>query len=141
MFGRERDEGAVEAPTPRPSVRDGAPVSLIGEGMTITGNITVDGTLRIEGNLKGNVDATQSVVLGPHSVVEGDIKAQDAIIGGRVRGGIATTGRLELHATCDVDGDIDAVRFKMDEGGRVSGHVRIGRAASAQSGRPAPAKP
>lgn len=141
MFGRsEREDAAAEASTARPSSRDGAPVSLIGEGMTITGNITVDGTLRIEGNLKGNVDATQGVVMGPQAVVDGDIKARDAIIGGRVRGGITTTGRLELHATCDVEGDIDAIRFRMDEGGRVSGNVRIGRAASAQSGRPAAAK-
>src|SRR5690606_24223976 len=141
MFGRsDREEAGIEPSTQRPSSRDGAPVSLIGEGMTITGNITVDGTLRIEGHLKGNVDATQGVVMGPQAVVEGDIKARDAIIGGRVRGAITTTGRRRLHSTCDLAGGRDAVRLQSGEGGRGSGKVRIGRAASAQQPRQEAAK-
>ena len=134
-FGKDRDATAGTYEQPTSSDRAGGPVSLIGGGMTITGNVTVDGGVRIEGRLEGNVNASQAVVVGPDAVVNGDITAKDAIIGGQVRGAVNTTGRLELHATCDVEGEITAPRFKMDEGGRVSGQVRIGRAADATGPR------
>ncbi len=128
-FGKDRDASAGPYEQPASGDRAGGTVSIVGAGMSITGNVTVDGGVRIEGRLEGNVTASKAVVLGPDAVVNGDITAQDAMIGGRVRGAINTTGRLELHATCDVEGGITAPRFKMDEGGRVSGQVRIGRAA------------
>lgn len=136
VFGKDRDEYTPDSDLRVADTRSGAPVSIIGSGMTITGNVTVDGTIRIEGRLEGNVTASQGVVMGPEAVVNGDIHAVDAIIGGRVRGAVETTGRLELHATCDVEGEITAPRFKMDEGGRVSGTVRIGRAADRSASQP-----
>ena len=140
-FGKDRDAATGTYEQATSGDRAGGPVSLIGGGMTITGNVTVDGGLRIEGRLEGNVNATQVVVLGPDAVVNGDITAKDAIIGGRVRGAVNTTGRLELHATCDVEGEITAPRFKMDEGGRVSGQVRIGAAAEKPGPRIARERP
>ncbi len=137
-FGKDRDDSSSEGEGMRGlEGRSGGQVSLIGAGMTITGNVTTTGTVRIEGQLDGNVQTNQGVVVGPEGVVNGDIEAQDAVIGGRVRGAVRTTGRLELHSTCDIEGEISAPRFKMDEGGRVSGNVRIGRAADSASPRPA----
>lgn len=114
-------------------------ISIIGPGMQVTGDCESEGTLRIEGKVKGTVQAGKAVVVGKDGMVDGDIKTQDAVIGGRVTGSIVAESRLELQATCVVEGEIQARRIKLEEGGKVNGMVQIGEvtrrpSASAASG-------
>jgi cytoskeletal protein CcmA (bactofilin family) len=111
-------------------------ISIIGPGMTVTGDCTTEGTLRIEGSVKGTVQAGKAVVLGKDGVIDGDVSTQDAVIGGRVTGSIVAESRLELQATCTVEGEIRARRLKLDEGGKINGTVQVGEGTS-RSGSPA----
>jgi cytoskeletal protein CcmA (bactofilin family) len=120
-------------------------ISIIGPGMRVTGDCQTEGTLRIEGTVAGTVRADKAVVLGKDGVVDGDIATQDAVIGGRVTGSIVAESRLELQATCVVEGEIRARRLKLDEGGKVNGTVQVGETSSGPAprvaGTPAPAVP
>jgi cytoskeletal protein CcmA (bactofilin family) len=116
-------------------------ISIIGPGMRVVGDCQTDGTLRIEGTVEGTVRAGKAVVLGKDGVVDGDITTQDAVIGGRVTGSINAESRLELQASCVVEGQVKARRIKLDEGGTVNGTVQIGdvsagAASRAQAKRP-----
>ena len=124
--------------------RDGV-ISIIGPGMRVDGDCVTEGTLRVEGQIKGTVRAGKAVVISKDGVVEGDVVTQDAIIGGRVTGSVTADSRLELQATCQINGEIRARRIKLDEGGQIDGNVRTGdidRAAAAgrspASGGPRP---
>jgi len=108
-----------------PGGRDNA-ISIIGPGMRVVGDCETDGTLRIEGFVEGTVRAGKAVVVGKDGKVEGDILTQDAIIGGHVNGKVTAESRLELQATCTVEGEIHARRIKLDEGGTVNGSVHVG---------------
>jgi cytoskeletal protein CcmA (bactofilin family) len=101
-------------------------ISIIGPGMRVIGDCDTDGTLRIEGTVEGTVRAGKAVVIGKDGVVKGDVVTQDAIIGGRVTGSVVAESRLELQATCVVDGEIRARRIKLDEGGLLNGTVQTG---------------
>jgi cytoskeletal protein CcmA (bactofilin family) len=101
-------------------------ISIIGPGMKIVGDCDTEGTLRIEGTIQGTVRAAKAVVIGKDGVVTGDVSTQDAIIGGRVMGSVIADSRLELQATCVIEGEIRARRIKLDEGGRVNGTVHTG---------------
>ncbi len=101
-------------------------ISIIGPGMRVVGDCDTQGTLRIEGSVEGSVRAAKAVVLGKDGVVDGDIATQDAVIGGRVTGTITAESRLELQATCVIEGEIRARRIKLEEGGTVNGTVHIG---------------
>jgi len=115
----KNDEFTPQAP------RD-AVISIIGPGMRVVGDCETDGTLRIEGRVEGTVRASKAVVIGKDGVVEGDVLTQDAIVGGKVNGKIVAESRLELQATCLVEGEIRARRIKLDEGGQVNGSVFVG---------------
>ena len=106
-------------------------ISIIGPGMRVVGDCQTEGTLRIEGSVEGTVRAGKAVVLGKDGVVDGDIATQDAVIGGRVTGSIVAESRLELQATCVVEGKVQARRIKLDEGGTVNGTVQIGDVSGA----------
>jgi len=116
--------------------RDGV-VSIIGPGMRVTGDCETEGTLRIEGTVAGTVRAGKAVVLGKEGVIRGDIVTQDAIIGGKVTGTVVAESRLELQATCVIEGEIRARRIKLDEGGVVNGDVRVGESVAQGGGTPA----
>lgn len=118
-------------------------VSIIGPGMVVDGDCSSDGTIRVEGRVEGNVRAKKAVVVSEDGVVVGDIETQDAVVAGRVRGSILAKSRLELKASCRVEGDIGSRRVKLEEGGQVDGRISMGdgkleRTPSPQG--PAPAR-
>lgn len=112
-------------------------ISIIGPGMRVVGDCESEGTLRIEGSVEGTVRAGKAVVVGKDGVVDGDIETQDAVIGGRVNGSVRAESRLELQATCVVEGKIQARRIKLEEGGTVNGTIEIGQVQATPSRAPA----
>jgi cytoskeletal protein CcmA (bactofilin family) len=129
-MAKEKDQ-----PNAQPS-RDGV-ISIVGPGMRIKGDCDTEGTLRIEGTIEGSVRAGKAVVVGKDGIVQGDINTQDAVIGGRVTGTVTAESRLELQATCVIDGEIRARRIKLDEGGKVNGKVAMGELAQQTRAQPA----
>lgn len=109
-------------------------ISIIGSGMSVVGDCETEGTLRIEGRVEGTVRAGKAVVVGKEGTVKGDIITQDAVVGGAVSGSISAESRLELQATCVVDGEVRARRIQLEEGGRVNGNVHTGEVKSQKMG-------
>jgi cytoskeletal protein CcmA (bactofilin family) len=112
-----------------------AVISIIGPGMKVVGNCETDGTIRIEGTIQGAVHAGKAVVVGKDGMVDGDIKTQDAVISGRVVGTLVAESRLELQATCRIEGDVRARRMQLEEGAVLNGTVDMGDLGSEE--RPA----
>ncbi len=108
-------------------------ISIIGPGMTIVGDCETDGTVRIEGSVEGSVKAGKAVVIGKQGSVKGDIVTQDAVISGRVHGKLTAASRLELQATCRIDGEVHTRRMQLEEGAVLNGSVLMGADAVADT--------
>lgn len=102
-------------------------VSIVGPGMTITGDCDTEGTLRVEGRVEGTIRSGKAVVVGEDGEVVGDIHTQDAVVAGRVEGSIVADSRIELQESARIKGDIRCRRVKLEEGGFVDGHIEMGR--------------
>lgn len=113
-------------------------ISIIGPGMRIVGDCETDGTVRIEGNVEGSIRAGKAVVVGKEGLVNGDIITQDAVISGRVEGTVTAESRLELQATCRVQGEVFARRMQLEDGAVLNGTVQMGEVRT-RSGDSAPA--
>jgi cytoskeletal protein CcmA (bactofilin family) len=101
-------------------------ISIIGPGMKVVGDCLVDGALRIEGTVQGNVRAGKSVVVGKDGAVEGDVSTQDAVIAGTIRGSLRAESRLEVKATSRIEGEVMAARIQLEEGAHLNGRVQMG---------------
>ena len=101
-------------------------ISIIGPGMKVIGDCHTDGTVRVEGTVEGSVHAGKAVVIGKQGVVRGDIVTQDAVISGRVEGSLVAESRLELQATCRIEGEIKTRRMQLEEGAVLNGTVTMG---------------
>lgn len=111
-------------------------ISIVGPGMKIVGDCETDGTLRIEGAIQGAIRAGKAVVIGKEGLVIGDIHTQDAVVSGRVEGSVTAESRLELQATCRIDGEVSTPRLQLEEGAVLNGSVNMladGASASAEN--------
>ena len=82
----ERAEGVREM------AQDGE-VTVVGQGARLEGTIVSAGSLRIDGQVKGQVNADGDVMLSPQSQVEADINAENVIVAGRFKGNIVVKGK------------------------------------------------
>ena len=53
----------------------------------------------MEGEIKGLLISTQTLILGEEARVEGQIEGNHVVISGRFNGIIRATGRVEIHVT------------------------------------------
>ncbi len=115
-----------------------AVISIIGPGMKVVGDCLTDGTVRVEGTVEGSVKAGKAVVVGKQGAVIGDVQTQDAVISGRVTGTLVAESRLELQATCQIDGDVRTRRMQLEEGALLNGTVHMSESKRVGAGKGAP---
>jgi len=58
--------------------------------------------------------------------VSGGVVANEAVVQGKVRGGVQARTRLALDESAEVEGDVLAKRLALKEGGKVNGTIRMG---------------
>ena len=117
----------------------GGEVTVVGQGAKLEGTVVSAGSLRIDGQVKGQINAEGDVLLSPQSQVEADIHAQNVVIAGRFKGSIAVKGRAELARGGRVEGDITSKTLVVEEGGIFQGQSIMDQQASQPA--PAPATP
>jgi cytoskeletal protein CcmA (bactofilin family) len=91
-------------------------VSIIGPGTTVTGEITSQGTIRIEGMVAGRVQSEDSIVVHEAGKVRAELIAGQVVISGEVQGNVFAHERLEITGTGRVVGDITSPRISIAEG-------------------------
>jgi cytoskeletal protein CcmA (bactofilin family) len=97
--------------------------TLIGTGAEFRGNISVEGSIVVDGKVDGNISASGRITLGSHAAVHGNLNAPDIIVGGKVHGNAVSTGRVQLLPGAHVDGDIKSPKLIVAEGANFSGKV------------------
>ena len=117
--------------TERPAIRsDTSPgeggLSVIAAGMKIIGDIDSNGVVKIEGLVEGAIRGARQLLLGRQGTIHGDIRVQEAIIGGTVVGNITADERVEIQGTSSVQGDVHTKSIVVLEGGVINGTVRMG---------------
>jgi cytoskeletal protein CcmA (bactofilin family) len=101
--------------------RGGELNTIIGKGAVINGDIQIQNSLRIDGKVKGNVVATDTVVIGKEGVVEGQVRAKRIFIAGKIQGNILASGKVFLEAKATILGDISASCLVVHEGALFDG--------------------
>ena len=102
----------------RSNQEDGVPPpdTTIGVGSSFRGTLMVAGTLRIEGELEGDILNCERLEIGEHGLMRADIEVKEAVIQGRVLGNVRALGMLEMKTGARVEGDVSAVSVIMEPG-------------------------
>jgi cytoskeletal protein CcmA (bactofilin family) len=100
--------------------RSAGPATLIAAQTTLQGDLQAEGSLHIDGTIKGNVRSAGDVSVGPEGRVEGDIRARNVRVQGRVDGQLVC-GQVEISATGQVYGEVVTRALVISSGGRFVG--------------------
>jgi cytoskeletal protein CcmA (bactofilin family) len=101
--------------------------SLIGEGVIVRGDIRFDEGLRIDGEVRGDVEASDGrsiLVISEKARVHGKVRACHVIINGEVCGPVHSDELLELQPKARVEGDIRYQTLEMHQGAQVDGLLK-----------------
>jgi cytoskeletal protein CcmA (bactofilin family) len=96
--------------------------SIIGEDLTIRGNVTSKGELQVEGEIEGDIRCG-SLLLGDTSKVTGGVAAEDVVVRGHIVGSVRGV-RITLQAQSHVEGDIVHQSLAIEQGAYFEGKSR-----------------
>jgi cytoskeletal protein CcmA (bactofilin family) len=137
MIRRREDVEGQGAGGPGPErteagMADNGEVTIVGAGARLEGNVVSAGNLRIDGQVKGQINAEGDVSLSPQSQVEADIRAQNVSVAGRFKGNIQVKGKAHLARGGRIDGNITSKTLVVEEGGIFHGQSIMDGAAGGQ---------
>lgn len=94
--------------------------TIITSCMEVTGNLNGSDTVHIDGKVVGDIIVSNTLVIGKSGIVQGEVKAKNAIINGKLEGSIICE-TLEVMETGEISKQIQADTMILD--GTVTGHV------------------
>jgi cytoskeletal protein CcmA (bactofilin family) len=107
---------------------------FIDQGVSLEGTLTLTGTFRIDGHVKGNIISEQTVILGENAKVEGQIEGNRVVISGHFDGVIFARGRVEIQPKGVVTGEVHSPCLVIDPGGIFDGRCHMLAASDASAG-------
>ncbi len=106
--------------------------TILAPDVQFSGTMRLKETLMIKGRVSGIINSESDLHIDDNAVVEADITARNVTIRGSLKGNIAASGRVELFASCRVDGDIRAAEVTMEPGCRFNGICSMNTPSDAQ---------
>jgi cytoskeletal protein CcmA (bactofilin family) len=105
--------------------------TVVGPSVKIQGDLNSEGNIRIQGQVTGTVNTSQSVHVSEGAKITADVVAGNAIISGEVQGNMKISGNLILQATARVAGDISCSVLRVEDGAQYTGKCSMNGAAAA----------
>ena len=113
--------------------------TLLGRGREFEGKLTFEGTVRIDGVLRGEVFTDDVLIVGEGARLEAEIDIGEVIVQGTVVGNIKAKRSIEIHAPGRVKGDLHTPSLQIDKGVIFEGRCFMeGLAEKAVPGRQRP---
>jgi cytoskeletal protein CcmA (bactofilin family) len=96
--------------------------SIIGEDLTIRGNVASKGEIQVDGEVEGDIRCG-SLLLGDKSKVTGGVAAEDVVVRGHIVGSVRGV-RITLQGQSVVEGDIFYQSLAIEQGASFEGTSR-----------------
>jgi cytoskeletal protein CcmA (bactofilin family) len=152
MWGKQNDGQMIQSPPAQPQPVQAAPVAapaisqprqappppapaptVFGKSMKIIGEVTSDEELYLDGDLDGKLNLRNRLTVGPNSKVNANIKAQEIIVFGTIRGNVESESRVSLRTGASIVGDIKTAGIVIEDGAYFKGGIDISKGGDSKS--------
>jgi len=115
-----KDPVTIEVMPPMPVLRPS-----LGPDTSVTGRLSFTMPTRLDGKLRGEVHATDMLLIGEQGYVEGIVRAPKLVVLGEVRGEVRGAERVEIGPGGRIMGSVETYSLVVEEGGCLDGDCRI----------------
>lgn len=106
---------------------DSEEITIISQGVKIEGKVSSSGSIRLDGNIQGDIVCQGNVTIGDQGEVYGKVDGQSITIGGKVEGIINAKEKLMLESKADLKGDVYTKILVVEAGARFDGKSNMGQ--------------
>jgi cytoskeletal protein CcmA (bactofilin family) len=102
--------------------------SLIGAGTCIEGKVRFSGGLRVDGEVRGSVEAvsgasSSTLVVSDQARIEGAVSVAHLVLNGIIVGPVSVTESLEMQPKARIVGDVAYASIEMHQGAVIEGRL------------------
>lgn len=102
--------------------------TIIGLNSEVEGTVTSQGSLRIDGKLRGDVRINGNLIVGDQGFLEGGVTAKNVVVAGKITGNITALEKIEINKSGTLVGDIVSKFVVIEEGSQFTGHCKMEKA-------------
>ncbi len=111
-------------PTRPPDNSVEAKTLIVGQGISLSGEINSCARLVVEGSVQANLQACHSIIIAETGLFDGNAVIDDADIYGRFEGDLVVRKRLLIRASGRVSGTISYGQIEVEAGGKIAGSIQ-----------------
>jgi cytoskeletal protein CcmA (bactofilin family) len=115
------------------SVAGGHATTVIGEGVTLKGELRGAGAVVVLGRFEGDIAVDGTITVGEGGYVDANISAGTIVIDGVVRGNLSADTRVEIGATGALTGSVKSAALSADTGATVKSEIWLERGEKPES--------
>jgi cytoskeletal protein CcmA (bactofilin family) len=120
--------------------RPGEASAYLDKDAKISGKLQFQGSVRIDGEVDGEISANDTVVIGEASAVTAQLRAPYIVIIGKITGEVIAAKRLEIHPGAKVFGNLTTPVLVVHDGALLEGHCTMNPGAK-EDGKVTPPVP
>jgi cytoskeletal protein CcmA (bactofilin family) len=133
--------------TQSPKIRDTVPsrqahrvspepsVAYLDATCKIVGKINFEGSAGIDGQVDGEISATESLAIGEAAAVKAQIKTSSLMVGGKLTGDVVADQRIEIRRSGKLSGNLTTPVLVVHEGAVFDGQCTMRSDRSATAGK------
>jgi cytoskeletal protein CcmA (bactofilin family) len=99
--------------------------TIIGQATQVRGTVTAGGTIRVDGQVEGEISAKGDIIIGETGAIQAQLKGRNATIAGTVHGNVDVVDKLEITASGKLYGDIKTGILIIGEGAIFKGSCEM----------------
>jgi cytoskeletal protein CcmA (bactofilin family) len=108
--------------------RDAAsPATFIDQGCEFQGKLSLNTSIRMDGEYRGHIVSEDTVVVGETAALEASIEARTVVICGAVVGDVEASREVVIHATGRLHGNVKTPSLVIERGAFFNGETRMYR--------------
>src|SRR5579864_2212850 len=103
----------------------GTNVVNLGPRDVLQGKLEIQGDLKIQGNVEGELKATGDVTIDSTANIQASIEGANVSVRGQVTGNVTAKRRLTLGGSGRLNGDVKVGRLTVEDGATLNGNVTM----------------
>lgn len=107
--------------------------TVIGEGMTLKGELHGAGPIVVLGRFEGDIVIEGTITVGAGGQVDANITAAAIVIDGAVRGNLSADTKVEIGPTGSLTGSVKSAALSASSGATVKSEIWVERTAKREA--------